>query len=156
MARGLDFPQILRIFSRTILVLFVVAAFLIIFLNVKTRPVPIVYDQENVLKLRPEMTNLRFSYVFRLLEDGQITKAKAQLKNAYQFDKKNVYVNSMLLGTIVNGSELKSELAKTKGVVEKRPDWAAAWIKLAGLYEMAGKAELAREAQLKAESLKTI
>ena len=48
---------------------------------------------------------------------------------------------------------VEKEIADTKKVLEARPDYAAAWIKLGTLYESIGKYDLAREAREKAKGL---
>lgn len=48
---------------------------------------------------------------------------------------------------------LESEIQKTLDVIEKRPDYAGAWIRLAVLYEQIGEKELAVKALDTAEEL---
>lgn len=43
--------------------------------------------------------------------------------------------------------DVREEIARTKAVLESRPDYAAAWLRLAILYEQMGEIELAADAR---------
>lgn len=108
------------------------------------------------LNLDPANSKLRFEYALNLLKQGDYDKAQKQLETAYEFDKKNVYVNSALRESLVNSDEIQSEIKKTLQTIARRPDYASAWLHLASLYETIGdldKADLARRA---GEQLRTI
>ena len=54
-----------------------------------------------------------------------------------------------VLGTGNNddGVDVLLEIEKTRAIIEKRPDYAAAWLRLAVLYEQIGEVQLAGEAR---------
>jgi len=52
-----------------------------------------------------------------------------------------------------NRDQIKSEIDKTLKVINERPDYAGAWIKLSVLYEQIGEMELARKASEAAQKL---
>ena len=54
-----------------------------------------------------------------------------------------------VLGTENNddGVDVWQEIEKTRAIIEKRPDYAAAWLRLAVLYEQIGELQLAGEAR---------
>lgn len=45
--------------------------------------------------------------------------------------------------TIDSGLDVWREIEKTRAIIERRPDYAAAWLRLAVLYEQVGENELA-------------
>ncbi|MBI3283082.1 hypothetical protein HYZ70_03345 [Candidatus Curtissbacteria bacterium] len=52
----------------------------------------------------------------------------------------------MVQGASDEKQVLASEIAKTLEVIENRPDYAGAWVRLSILYELLGEEELAKEA----------
>lgn len=104
----------------------------------------------------PANSKLRFEYALKLLRERDYDQAQKQLETAYEFDKKNVYVNGALRESLVNSQEIQKEIKKTLETIARRPDYASAWLHLASLYETIGdldKANLARQA---GEQLRTI
>lgn len=49
--------------------------------------------------------------------------------------------------TIDSGLDVWREIEKTRAIIERRPDYAAAWLRLAVLYEQIGEVRLAGEAR---------
>lgn len=95
------------------------------------------------------------------LENYHINKDKVELENALgeigltlELQPTNPY-SLRLLGTLKkqNGQEVEEQIEKTQQVLSARPDYAAAWLRLAVLYQQKGEGELANAALDRAKKL---
>lgn len=80
--------------------------------------------------------------------------AEEKLTTILTFDPDNAYAREILNRVNLHFEEIEAQIAKTLVILENQPDWQAAWIKLAGLYEKVGKSKLAIEAKERAKHLK--
>lgn len=141
------------LFFRDLVIFLIIAGFAVVFLN--NRVLNSGSDVQS-LKADPANLKLRFGYALQLLKQKEYGQAQKQLEIAYEFDKKNVYINSALQKTLLNSPEIQIEIKKTLKTLARRPDYASAWLHLASLYETIGdmdKADLAKQA---GEQLRTI
>lgn len=81
--------------------------------------------------------------------------AEEKLSTVLTFDPDNVYAREILSRVNSHFGEIEEQITKTLAVLKNQPDWQAAWIKLADLYEKVGEDELSTEAKEKAKRLKT-
>lgn len=143
----------LNTFSRSLVIFSIIAVCAIIFLgNSVSAKKP--YAQG--LNIDPANSKLRFEYALKLLKEKQYDQAQKQLEIAYEFDKKNVYINGALRKTLINSPEISAEIKKTLETIARRPDYASAWLHLANLYETIGETENADLARQAGEQLRTI
>jgi len=143
----------LNFFFRTLVVLLILTVCAFVFFgNHASASKP--YLQ--VLNSDPANSKLRYEYGLKLLRNGDVKQAQKQLETAYEFDKKNVYINEALHSLLVNSPQIQSEIGRTLEIIAKRPDYASAWLHLASLYETTGQLEKADLARQAGENLRTI
>lgn len=143
----------LNTFSRAVVVFLIIAFCTIVFFgNSVSADKPYMQD----LNSDPADSRLRFEYALKLLKEGQYGQAQKQLVVAYEFDKKNVYIGSALSRLLINSEDIRTEIERTLQTVANRPDYVAAWVRLASLYESIGDIDRAEQARLMGENLKTI
>ncbi len=79
--------------------------------------------------------------------------AKDKIREVLAFDAKNKLALKILEEmNLVSKPDLDGEITRLRKILEVRADYAAAWARLAILYEQAGEDELASEARAKADS----
>ncbi len=175
--RNLQFPQISRIISRIshsfdvnffekelpriLIILVIGTAFLSFFGNQDGREVNRIDVLENVLLHSPSDFNKRLQLA--LLYEREFTKtgnlqnldrALAEARFANQFDPSNSKTLRLLARlNRADESEIRKEIAAVEKIVAARPDYSAAWQKLAVLYEKLGDTERAAIARSRAKLL---
>ncbi len=142
-------PQIFRIFSRT----FVVFAILSLFAFTLLEDTANIKDNKN--NNRPDDFRVRLDRADLYLSRGDVKKAEGEINSILVFWPGNVFALEKL-SKIKDKKETYLEISKVEDTIKKRPDYKAAWIKLADLYENVGRVDLAREARSRAYKLTTI
>lgn len=159
----MQFPQISRIISRKIfmrtsienllrlLLVLVVLTFAYLVINTSGPP----YGQEQFNKIREvsgERVQLRNALMH--LTRGENDLAGFEVNEALSQDSQNIYLLELYKKVnLGNKKQIEQELALTKRVLETRPDYAGAWMRLAIIYDQLGEDELAIEARNRARKL---
>jgi len=181
--RNLQFPQISRIISRTSLfiksfggqargisiftllrilgVAIVCASFLIYFSDQNVQSVNRIDALEKAVSLKPSDFNKRLRLALSYEEEFKKTsnlqnleKALEEAKVAQQLDPQNLNAQRLILRlNKENSAEIKKEIQQVATIVKNRPDYQAAWLKLAALYEKLGDEKNAHDARNRAKLL---
>lgn len=88
------------------------------------------------------------------LTRGEDDLAGFEVNEALSQDSQNIYLLELYKKVnLGNKKQIEQELALTKRVLETRPDYAGAWMRLAIIYDQLGEDELAIEARNRARKL---
>ena len=181
--RNLQFPQISRIISRTSLfiksfggqargisiftllrilgVAIVCASFLIYFSDQNVQSVNRIDALEKAVSLKPSDFNKRLRLALSYEEEFKKTsnlqileKALEEARVAQQLNGQNLNAQRLILRlNKENSAEIKKEIQQVATIVKNRPDYQAAWLKLAALYEKLGDEKNAHDARNRAKLL---
>jgi len=80
--------------------------------------------------------------------------AREELQTALGLDSKNVFaLNELENINVIDAALIEQEIHKVQEILNRRPDYALAWTKLAILYQRLGENDLAIKAMERANSL---
>lgn len=147
MVYGLNFPFLIRVFA----IIALIGVFVYFILSQTTVRATILSDKTQGMN-----GTLSIERASRLAADHKYKEAQEALLMVLQFEPSNVYANNLLAKVMAMSGETKADILKVGAVTIKRPDYKAAWEKLAILYEITGDTENARQARETANGLKVI
>ena len=156
-ARGISIFTLLRILGVAI----VCASFLIYFSNQNQQQASRINALEKAVSLKPSDFNKRLRLALSYEEEFKKTsnlqnleKALEEAKVAQQLDPQNLNAQRLILRlNKENSAEIKKEIQQVATIVKNRPDYQAAWLKLATLYEKLGNEKGADDARNRAKLL---
>lgn len=143
--------HIYRIFPRIILTTVIIMLFGYVFVMQTNTAI-----KETINKnVGPDDLLSRLEMADFYLSRGDLKNAEIEVSEALVFDSKNIYALEKF-SKIKNPNETYREIIKLEKTLMIRPDYQAAWLKLANLYENVGRDDLAGGAREKAAKLTTI
>lgn len=105
-----------------------------------------------IQKVSQDKVHLRKALL--LLELGDDDFARTEIEEGLALNPQNIFLLDLYKKVSLGDTEkIERELEVTKRVLETRPDYAGAWIRLALIYEQLGNAKLADEARSRARRL---
>lgn len=144
-------PQIYRIFPRAVVIGVILCVLFFVFLvhiNANYKAVGKKFIGPDDLAVGLEASDY-------YLRRGEVKKAEGEISEALVFSPTNIYALEKLF-KIKDSDETYGEITRVEETLQKRPDYQAAWLKLANLYENIGRDDLADGARAKAAKLTTI
>ena len=156
-ARGISIFTLLRILGVAI----VCASFLIYFSDQNVQSVNRIDALEKAVSLKPSDFNKRLRLALSYEEEFKKTsnlqileKALEEARVAQQLNGQNLNAQRLILRlNKENSAEIKKEIQQVATIVKNRPDYQAAWLKLATLYEKLGNEKGADDARNRAKLL---
>ncbi|MBI3341631.1 hypothetical protein HY024_00750 [Candidatus Curtissbacteria bacterium] len=147
MAYSLSF----QFFARILAIALILGLFIYLFLvpiKSNTGPLSLVAHNINAQQMIDRASEL--------VAQHKYNEAQETLLIVLQFEPKNIYANDLLAKLIATSQQTQKDILRVGVVTIKRPDYKAAWEKLANLYEITGDLENARIARETANGLKVI
>lgn len=139
-----------QIFLRAVFVILLMCAAVYVF---STGSTPIASKEAHVKNVD---IKLLLGKAYELARQGRYDKAQENLMTVLQFEPNNVYANELLAKVLIDSKQTDRDILKMTDVTGKRPDYKAAWTKLANLYEINGETDNARKAREIADKLEVI
>jgi|SRR3989344_6051807 len=156
-SRNLSFSALIRILA----VILIAVLFVYLFYSQSGKQLEKVDVLEKNVSLNPSDFNKRLQLALAYEEEfikinnyQFLHNAQEEAKVALELNPSNLYAAKVLFRLNEKDStELQSEILTINSILRKRPDYQAAWLKLATLYEKIGDYKSAQEAREKAKLL---